>query len=387
MGCAYIAESYLVRGKMKTTEPRGARSNAKEPNAEPVMTSILTFESEALDALYEPVMQRAVDEIGATSPSLEAIAAYHMGWRNADLSRVSGQQPNPGKRFRPRLAILVTAALGCDPVLAAPVAAAIELLHNFTLVHDDIQDRSHLRRHRATVWSLWGEAQAINAGDALFASSHLALYELANRPETAPNLQRLARAFDRTTLAIVGGQTMDIENEGDATVTPARYLETITGKTSAIVEFSAWAGGVVAGADESHLFELARFGLATGLAFQIRDDLLGIWGSEAETGKTPADDIRRRKQTLPILELRAAAVPDELQTLDEVFSQTPLKEAEVSAVLEMLDRHGIRARVERAIRDYHDQACAALAQVIPRQANGAAGRLYGLLDRLEHRSG
>jgi geranylgeranyl diphosphate synthase type I len=366
---------------------RYGRSNVKEPNAEPVTSSILSFESEALDALYEPIMQRAVAEIGVTSPLLEGIAAYHMGWRNADLSPLTGERPNSGKRFRPRLAMLVCSALGADPALAAPVAAAIELLHNFTLVHDDIQDRSHLRRHRATVWSLWGEAQAINAGDALFASSHLALYELGQCPETTPYLAQLARAFDRATLAIVGGQTMDIENEGDSSVTPARYLETITGKTSAIVEFSAWAGGVVAGASEPELIDLARFGLATGLAFQIRDDLLGIWGSAAETGKTPADDIRRRKQTLPMLELRAAVTPDEGRTLNAVFSRTALTEADVSSVLALLDRHGIRDRVEGVIRDYHDQASAALARVIPRDANAAAGQLSGLLDGLEHRSG
>jgi geranylgeranyl diphosphate synthase type I len=333
------------------------------PGAEGVTTSPLMYDTEALDALYEPIMQRAVAEIGETSPLLEGIAAYHMGWRNADLTPVVGEALNSGKRIRPRLAMLVCSALGADPALAAPVAAAIELLHNFTLVHDDIQDRSHLRRHRATVWSLWGEAQAINAGDALFASSHLALYELTTRPETASYLAPLARAFDRTTLAIVGGQTMDIENEGDTSVTPARYLETITGKTSAIVEFSAWAGGVVAGAVEPELDELARFGLATGLAFQIRDDVLGIWGSEAETGKTPGDDIRRRKQTLPVLELRATAEPDERKDLEALYAQPLLPGTGVADVLALLERHGIRARVEREIDDYHDTANAALERL------------------------
>lgn len=346
-----------------------------------------TFETQQLDAFYEPVMQRAVAEIGTTSLQLEAIAAYHMGWRDASLAPITDESPNSGKRIRPRLAMLVAAAMGADPTLAAPVAAAIELLHNFTLVHDDIQDQSHLRRHRPTVWSLWGEAQAINAGDALFASSHLALYELANRRETAKFVTRLAVAFDRTTLAIVGGQTMDIENEGDASVTPERYLQTITGKTSAIVEFSAWAGGVIAGADETQADELARFGLATGLAFQIRDDLLGIWGTELETGKNPADDIRRRKQTLPLLELREAAAPVEIARLDAISAGSSLTEPDVAEVLQLLDRYRIRTSVEQKIRVYHDRAGDALARVIPRASSAAADRLYALLDRLEHRSG
>ena len=345
------------------------------------------FDSAALDNLFEPIMQRAVAEIGVTSTLLEQIAAYHMGWRHADLTPVAGERPNPGKRVRPRLAMLVTAALGADPNLAAPVAAAIELLHNFTLVHDDIQDRSQLRRHRATVWSLWGEAQAINAGDALFASSHLALYEVASRPETAPLLRHLAAAFDRTTLAIVGGQTMDIENEGDTSVSLDRYLQTITGKTSAIVEYSAWAGGTVAGATETQARTLAAFGLATGLAFQIRDDVLGIWGTQAETGKTPADDIRRQKQTPPLIELRRVANTEERADIDRWHADAPNSEEAVSSILDLLDRYELRAFADGLIRAYHDDATAALGRVISRDGNDASRQLYALLDGLEHRSG
>lgn len=351
------------------------------------MTNSSPMDPASLDRLFEPMMQRAVAEIGVTSTLLEQIAAYHMGWRNADLSPVSGERPNPGKRVRPRLAMLVTAALGEDPALAAPVAAAIELLHNFTLVHDDIQDRSHLRRHRSTVWSLWGEAQAINAGDALFASSHLALYQLAANARTAALLPRLATAFDRTTLAIVGGQTMDIENEGDTSVTLERYLQTITGKTSAIVEYSAWAGGLVGGASEAQARDLAAFGLATGLAFQIRDDVLGIWGAEAETGKTPADDIRRQKQTPPLIELRRVANADERADFDLWHADAPKSDAAVANILALLDRYELRAFADGLVRAYHDDATTALERVIPRDANAAALHLYALLDSLEHRSG
>ncbi len=346
-----------------------------------------TFDANALDGLFEPLMQRAVGEIGSTSTLLEQIAAYHMGWRHPDLSPVTGARPNAGKRVRPRLAMLVASALGADPTLAAPIAAAIELLHNFTLVHDDIQDRSHLRRHRPTVWSLWGEAQAINTGDALFAASHLALYEVAEHPGTAALLPQLAVAFDRTTLAIVGGQTMDIENEGDTSVSLDRYLQTITGKTSAIVEYSAWAGGIVAGATAAQARDLAAFGLATGLAFQIRDDVLGIWGSETETGKTPADDIRRRKQTPPLIELRRIANVDERADFDLWHADAPSSNEAVSNILTLLDRYEMRAYAEGLVRAYHDDATAALGRVISRDANHAARQLYALLDSLEHRSG
>lgn len=350
-------------------------------------TNLNQVDASALDTLFEPIMQRVIAEIGVTSTLLEQIADYHMGWRNADLSPITGDLPNPGKRVRPRLAMLATAAIGADPSLAAPVAAAIELLHNFTLVHDDIQDRSHLRRHRPTVWSLWGEAQAINAGDALFAASHLALFEVALASETAALLPQLANAFERTTLAIVGGQTMDIENEGDSSVSLERYLQTITGKTSAIVEFSAWAGGMVGGASASEARDLATFGLATGLAFQIRDDVLGIWGTAAETGKTAADDIRRQKQTPPLIELRRVASDREREDLDRWHADAPHSEEAVERMLTLLDEYEMRSYADGLVRAYHDDATAALERVVPHGANAASRQLYALLDSLQHRSG
>ena len=215
----------------------------------------------------------------------------------------------------------------------------------------------------------------------------LHLYEVANRRETAALLPQLAAAFDRTTLAIVGGQTMDLENEGDTSVSLARYLQTIAGKTSAIVEYSAWAGGIVAGASEEQARNLAAFGLATGLAFQIRDDVLGIWGTEAETGKTPADDIRRQKQTPPLIELRRVANADERADFDLWHADAPSSDEAVADILMLLDRYEMRAYAEGLVRAYHDDATAALGQVISREANPAAQQLYALLDSLEHRSG
>ena len=210
-----------------------------------------------------------------------------------------------GKRMRPAVALLAAGAAGGDPRAAAPVAAAMELLHNFTLIHDDIQDESPTRRHRPTVWSLWGVGQAINAGDALFAAAHLPLYRLASSGVSARARRCVSlEAFDRMTIAIVEGQTLDLAFEARPDVSPGEYLEMIAGKTAAIVRFAAWAGALLGGADEAAASRWAEFGLALGLGFQVRDDLLGIWGAQEATGKAPADDVRRRKQSLPILILR-----------------------------------------------------------------------------------
>jgi geranylgeranyl pyrophosphate synthase len=123
------------------------------------------------------------------------------------------------------------------------------------------------------------------------------------------------------------------------------------------------------------------------LAFQIRDDLLGIWGTEVETGKTPADDVRRRKQTLPILELRREATEAERTELDAYYAHADSTETEVAHVLDLLDRYHIRTQVEEEIRSHHQRASDALARVIQRGSNDAAHQLYALLDGLEHRTG
>ena len=185
----------------------------------------------------------------------------------------------------------------------------MELLHNFTLIHDDVQDESPTRRHRPTVWSIWGIGQAINAGDALFAAAHLPLYRLASHGVSAELTLRLLEAFDRMTIAIVEGQTLDLGFESRPDVLPAEYLKMIAGKTAAIVRFAAWSGALLGGADEITAERWAEFGQALGIGFQIRDDLLGIWGMTDATGKAPADDVRRRKQSLPILMLRERLNP------------------------------------------------------------------------------
>ncbi|HET7095226.1 MAG TPA: polyprenyl synthetase family protein, partial [Thermomicrobiales bacterium] len=254
-----------------------------------------------LDALIEPYLGDAVAALDGAAPLLAGMARYHLGAAAADLTPLPPGAVDRGKRIRPEVALLAAGAAGGDPAAAAPLGAAIELLHNFTLIHDDVQDESPTRRHRPTVWSVWGVGQAINAGDALFAAAHLPLYRLIDAGAAPPLALRLLEGFDRMTIAIVVGQTLDLGFEGRADVAPADYLDMIDGKTAAIVRFAAWAGALLGGADEAAAERFAAFGRALGLGFQVQDDLLGVWGEPAQTGKAPADDIRRRKQSLPIL--------------------------------------------------------------------------------------
>jgi geranylgeranyl diphosphate synthase type I len=339
-----------------------------------------------LDALIEPVLLDAVAVIDGRAPLLTGMVRYHLGYAGRDLQALDRRAVDRGKRMRPAVALLAAGAAGGDPRAAAPVGAAVELLHNFSLIHDDVQDESPTRRHRPTVWSLWGVGQAINAGDALFAAAHLPLYRLASSGITADLSLRLLEAFDRMTIAIVDGQTLDLAFEARSDVSAGEYLEMIAGKTAAIVRFAAWAGALLAGVDEVAASRWAEFGLALGLGFQIRDDLLGIWGAQEATGKAPADDVRRRKQSLPILILRDRLDDAERAELDRLYAMPNVDRAGVARVLALLEREGVRQEVETVISDYHDRATAALLDAARPGSNPARDRLLTLVERLSSRS-
>ena len=223
---------------------------------------------------------------------------YHMGWADENLHPA---QVNGGKRIRPILCLLACAAAGGDWRQAVPAAAAIEILHNFSLVHDDIQDASPTRRGPATLWTIWGQPQAINTGDAMFAMPHLAMNRLADRGASPDIVVRALRRFDETCVALTHGQYTDMSFEGRNDVDVAEYIAMITGKTAVLIALSTELGALVAGVENDRVQAFADFGLNLGLAFQVLDDVLGIWGDEVVTGKSVATDITTRKKTLPVL--------------------------------------------------------------------------------------
>ncbi len=340
-----------------------------------------------IDAIIDPVMREAVAALDGIAPLLAGMVRFHLGYAGTDLQPVDPESVDQGKRIRPAIALMAAGAAGGNPMSVAPVAASIELLHNFTLIHDDIQDQSPTRRHRPTVWSLWGIGQAINAGDALFAAAHLPLYRLPATGIDAALTLRVLEAFDRMTIAIVEGQTLDLGFETRADVQPAEYLTMIAAKTSAIVRFAAWSGSLLAGASEHTARRWAEFGLALGLGFQVRDDVLGIWGATAETGKAAADDIRRRKQSLPIVMLREQLGATDRQQLDELYAAGAIDEEGVERVLALLERERIRARAESEIARLHDQAAEALHDAAGNDDNPCRDRLLTLVERLATRTG
>lgn len=340
-----------------------------------------------VDGVLESPLQAALATLDERAPLLSGMARYHLGYVDAAFATLPAGAVDRGKRIRPAIALLTAGAVGNEPQCAAPIAAALELLHNFTLVHDDIQDQSPMRRHRPTVWSLWGIGQAINAGDALFAAAHLPLFNLIAAGVPGDRVLRLLESFDRMTLEIVAGQTLDLSFETRGNISANEYLAMISGKTAAIVRYAAWAGALVAGANLERASQWGAFGLAVGMGFQIRDDLLGIWGAAEETGKAPADDVRRRKQSYPILLLRERLAPAEQEELTRLFASAEVDSAGVGRVLQLLDRESIRGNVEAAVLRYHDEALAVLATLDVPLDNPYRQRLLALVERLSLRTG
>lgn len=343
----------------------------------------VTKADEAIDleirALLDSLESESLIPAGPDFP-LYDIVRYHLGFLDEDLRPALADR---GKRIRPKLCLLTCAAAGGEPDLALPTAAAIEILHNFTLVHDDIQDRSPLRRHRPTVWSLWGVSQAINVGDAMFAVAHLACGHDGAHPYDPATAFELSEQLHRTTLRIVEGQALDLSFEERPDIGAADYLNMIRGKTAAIIRYACWAGARIAGSPRAGT--LGDFGEALGIGFQIMDDYLGVWGAPSVTGKAAADDIRRRKKALPTVMLMERAFPPDRTTLDQLFASAELSEDAVGTVLELMGRYEIRDDVRAEVRRWHDEAQVRLEQ-IP-DLDGNAAPLYQIVDDLGVREG
>lgn len=344
-----------------------------------------TFTSEQFLAMLDADMRRLLEVAVTSSPAaplldpFHAMSRYHLGWGG------DGAGTGAGKRLRPLLLARTSEALGVPVERALPAAAAVELLHNFTLVHDDIQDQSAYRRHRETVWSRWGTAQAINVGDALYAIAHEALWSLADPPATvrAGAIARLARDFDRTALRIVEGQYLDLAHEGQWSGDEELYFATITRKTAALMAYCCRAGAQLADASPATEATVSAFGLALGLAFQIQDDVLGIWGAPGTTGKPAGGDLRRRKRSLPVVILNARADPGTRAELHHLYTGAELDDDGIARVSGMLDRFDVQTRCLHYVQRYHDEARGALDRLD--LAPERAGELYHFLDTLAAR--
>jgi len=315
---------------------------------------------------------------------------YHQGWVDEALRPIVTQggpakASGTGKRLRPLLCLLVCEAAGGDAEQALPASSAIELIHGFSLIHDDIEDSSPLRRGRRAVWNVWGVPHAVNAGDGLFVLACLALHRLADRGVPAHRCLAAGLALDQACLALCEGQYFDMSFESYPAVDLDQYLWMIRHKTATLLAVSAQLGAMVATDDTELIGRCFAFGLNLGMFFQIQDDLLGAWGDEHVTGKSAATDIRDRKKTLPVVyALNHPDDPDGVRQLAELYARPgELDPPAIQVVLHLLDRLGARRYAENTAEEYYRLALASLDET--GMENAAQSHLRELAASLSHR--
>jgi geranylgeranyl diphosphate synthase type I len=333
-----------------------------------------------LGALTDACLREAVAQhLSPRGERLAAMLEYHLGWRTPDLERLSQPAPS-GKKLRPALVLLVCQAVCGEIVPAARDAATgVELIHNFSLVHDDIQDHSALRRHRPTVWSLWGMPQGINVGDALFALAQVVMAQGGSELAS-----RMTHELNKTTLALASGQFLDIElQEARTPPTLQTYEAMVDGKTGALFAGACRLGAMAASAPAETCDAYAAYGMQLGIAFQEQDDLLGVWGTAAETGKPDAADIIERKRGLPAaLALSRSDVPGWLrEAYDDQDGE--LSAATIERIIAYFDELGVRATIEGRVAARYRQALDNLEAAGPREPAG--GYLAAICEALVSR--
>ena len=312
---------------------------------------------------YRPIIEEELEQaLSIRDPQLApfyGMMHYHLGWTDENFEATPSQ--SGGKRLRPILCLLACQAVGGESQQALPAAAAVELIHNFSLLHDDIEDNSPTRRHRTTVWKIWGEPQAINAGDGMFALAHLALQRLSEKGLPDDRVPAACRVFDQTCLALCEGQYLDISFE-DRLVDTGQYLAMIRRKTAALMSCSTHLGALLGSGDAGLATRYARFGENLGMAFQIEDDILGIWGEEKVTGKPQAGDIRQRKKSLPIVYAlqQETSLPVSEQRVHKVYRRKVVDEDAIKVVLGSLQALGAHQYAQQMALDYHGRALAEL---------------------------
>jgi geranylgeranyl diphosphate synthase type I len=322
-----------------------------------------------LSAIEEELHQAISRKHRSDQDELYAMMAYHMGWEG-EGANIEAR----GKRIRPLLVCLSCAAAGGDWKVSLPAAAAVELVHNFSLIHDDIEDNSPLRRGRPTVWKNWGIPQAINTGDAMFALAHLTLLDLESTC-SLPVASQASAILLETCLDLTHGQHMDIAFENCQDLNIETYWSMVSGKTAALLAACTEIGALAANCSSKVQQAFHEFGHALGLAFQAQDDYLGIWGDVEMTGKSSESDLVTGKKSLPIL-----FGLHQKGSFYTRWTQGPILPDEAPALAKMLEDEGAKCYTEEAADLLTRDALQSLRSAHPK---GEAGRaLTELAQRL-----
>ncbi|MFC7340044.1 family 2 encapsulin nanocompartment cargo protein polyprenyl transferase [Saccharopolyspora griseoalba] len=283
-------------------------------------------------ALVEPALRAAVDRL---PQRMRQVAGYHLGWLDERGAPISGDR---GKAIRPALVLLSARAAGGDPATAVPAAVAVELVHNFSLLHDDVMDGDVTRRHRPTAWTVFGSSTAILAGDALLSLASDVLAASQHREATTA-----IRTLSSAVLGLIEGQTDDIDFEERGDVGPDECQRMARNKTGALLGCACALGALYGGGNPEQVTRLRGFGEHLGLAFQHVDDLLGIWGDPAATGKPVFSDLRTRKKSLPVVAALTSATSEGRELAELYQRDRSLNDAELARAAELITGAGGQA--------------------------------------------
>jgi geranylgeranyl diphosphate synthase, type I len=326
----------------------------------------VTAVPDALARARELVTPALEDAVRRLAPGVREVADYHFGFAEGHAT---------GKAVRPALALLSAEAAGAPAETGLAGAVAVELAHNFSLLHDDIMDGDGERHHRATAWAVFGEAQAILAGDALATLSVQVLLD----PPSSPNRLRAAALLAEATQRMIDGQAQDLALEGRSDVTLEECLAMLGAKTGALLECSSAIGAVLAGASDSLVERLRAFGAHVGIAFQAVDDQLGIWGAPELTGKPTWSDLRQRKSSLPV----AAALQADGDELRSLLAREQLSEEELARAAALVDGAGGRRWAAEEAKRRLDAALNELEsdEIAPEARHGLAALARFIVER------
>jgi len=306
---------------------------------------------------YRDTVRVELKKIIDSCPSvLGNMLRYHMGWQDEHGHSCSRES---GKFIRSTLCLLSCQAVGGDTSQVMPAAAAVELIHNFSLIHDDIEDVSYERHHRPTVWKLWGQSQAINAGDAMFTLAYLALLKLKEQGIADEKVASSAKMLSLACLELCEGQYLDVEYENRLDITIEDYLDMAAKKTAALLAVSTSLGAYLSSEDSKLVDFFHLFGEELGIAYQIYDDILGIWGMEESIGKS-VSDISQRKKTLPVVYGLQNSEGKGKKRLEKLYSQKSIEDEDIAEVMKILDHLGARDYAEDLAEQYYYKALAQL---------------------------
>ena len=300
------------------------------------------------------------------------VLRYHLGWVDQQGQPQSGSAP---LNLQPTLALASCEALGGDFRDALPVAASVELIHNFTLVHGDVQAGRADPGDRPSIWWVWGPAQAINAGDGLHALGRTTMMRLAQNEVPADRVLRAVRSLDQACLTLCEGQYMDLEFQDQMMVTTASYMEMIGKKAGALASCAAESGALAAGADDAVCAEFGKMGKNLGMAWQIARDIDDLWGERGD-GMTPSN-VLNKKKSLPLVHTLENSDVSVKRELGSIYMKRVLEPSDVAKMIEILDSTDARQTSQAKAQELVDQALAELKEG-PELTNDAMDSLTDL---------